>query len=128
MTSSMAPDFNRTPAPGQTWQHFKHTPETPHRYRIVCLTEPGPAPQDARSDFTAIHTETGERLVVIPASGAARCEPDDSRNWLFPEQLEFFVIYEAVGDRSGKCWARPLALFLAPDARSETGWKFWRVG
>jgi len=117
----------RIPAPGQIWQHFKHTEATPHRYRIMCLTEPGPGPQDSPAYFTAEHTETGDWLDVLPAAGTDSCDFDDTRFWLFPAQPEGFVIYRAVGDRSGKCWARPLSNFLSPDARSSTGYRFWRV-
>ena len=115
------------PTPGTTWQHFKHSPETPHLYEMICVTEPGDGPQDAPGYFTAIHTETEQWLDVMPAAGAASCEPDDDRFWLFPPQDEPFVIYKAVGDDSGKCWARPLSSFMAADDRSPNGHKFWQV-
>jgi hypothetical protein len=102
------------PKEGEIWQHRKHDPARGnlHQYKIICLTEPGHGPQDAPAYFTAIHTETGQWLDVMPAEGSAQSAPDDHRNWLFPPKNEPFVIYKAVHDDSGICWARPLDMFM----------------
>jgi len=107
------------PKPGSTWQHFKHTPETPHLYTIICVTEAGELPMDAFPYFTVVHTETGALLdLMASASTLGR--------WIYPVQVEPFVVYLPVND-NGKWWARPLSSFMAPDDRSPTGQKFWPV-
>jgi hypothetical protein len=108
------------PFPGQIWQHFKHTPETPHQYLVISVTTPGALPANVYPYYTVVHTETGELMDLIVSFS-------ENGHWLNPPQAEPFVVYRDVQNEMAIWWARPLSSFIATDSRSPTGQKFWLV-
>jgi hypothetical protein len=98
------------PTPGSIWQHRKHDPENGkwHEYEVICVALDGEClDMSSCAYFTTIHTETQRWHDVCPTQLG-----DDWMYYLWPAVDEPHVIYKSTRDDSGKCWARPLSMFM----------------
>lgn len=100
------------PTPGQIYRHRNHDPDNCkwHEYEVICIVESGTGYQDSPAYFTAMNTDTLGTHDILPAAGSLTADPDDARNWAWPEVEERHVAYRNTKDN--KVWLRPLIEFM----------------